>query len=47
MFLTPVTLKQDQGHQTYNESVESKQGYNYAKFDRPCFYGVQEKAHIK
>ena len=29
---TPVTLKQSQGHQTYNDNVDSKQGYNHAKF---------------
>ena len=29
---TPVTLKQSQGHQTYNVNVDSKQGYNHAKF---------------
>ena len=25
---TPVTVKQNQGHQTYNDNVDPKQGYN-------------------
>ena len=37
---TPVTLKESQGHQTYNENVHPKQGYNNAKFERSCFNGV-------
>ena len=37
-----VTLKQSQGHQTYNENVDSKQGYDHAKFHRACFHGAQE-----
>ena len=32
---TPVTLKQGQGHQTWYELVDPKQGYNHAKFERP------------
>ena len=40
---TPVTLKQSQGHQTYNDNVDPKQGYNHAKFERSCFNGVQKK----
>ena len=40
---TTVTLKQSQGHQTYNEDVNAKQGYNHAKFEKFCFHGVQEK----
>ena len=39
---THVTLKQSQGHQTYNENVDSKQGYDHAKFHRACFHGAQE-----
>ena len=39
---TPMTLKQSQGHQTYNDNVDPKEGYNYAKFERLCFKGVQE-----
>ena len=31
---TAVTLKPDQGHQTLCELVDSKQGYNHAKFER-------------
>ena len=37
IFDTPVTLKQSQGHHTYNESVDCKQGYNHVKFERSCF----------
>ena len=44
---TPVTLKQSQGHQTYNDNVHPKQGYNHAKLEKSCFRGVWEKAHIK
>ena len=36
---TPVTLKQSQGHQTYNDNVDPNQGY-YEKFERSCFTGV-------
>ena len=43
---TPVTFKQSQGHQTYNDNVDIKQGYNHAKFERSCFNGVQEKLNI-
>ena len=43
---TPVTLKQRQGHQNYNDNVDSKQGYNHAKFERPCFNGVWGKAIV-
>ena len=31
---TPVTLKQSQGHQTLNDNVEPKEGYNHAKFEK-------------
>ena len=44
---TPVTLKQGQGHQTYNDNVYPKHGYNSAKFERSCFHGVWEKANIE
>ena len=37
---TPVTLKQGQGHQAWNELVDPKQGYNHAKFERPPFNNV-------
>ena len=37
---TPVTLKQRQGHQIYNENFVTKQGYNHAKFERSRFSGV-------
>ena len=41
-----MTLKQSQGHQTYNENVNPKQGYNHAKFEGSCFNGVREKAYL-
>ena len=43
---TPVTFKQSQGHQTYNDNVDPKQGYNHAEFDRFCFNGMREKANV-
>ena len=42
---TPVTLKQGQGHQTWYELVESKQGYNNAKFEKSCLNSVCERAN--
>ena len=42
---TLVTLKQGQGHQTLHELVGSKQGDNNAKFEKPCFKSVHEKAN--
>ena len=33
----PEAFKQSQGHQTYNENVDPKQGYNHAKFERYTF----------
>ena len=43
---TPVTLKQSQGHQIYNDNVDPNQGYNLAKFERPSFDVVREKANV-
>ena len=40
-----MTLKQRQGHQTYNENVDPEQGYNQAK--RSHFNSVQEKGNAK
>ena len=34
-----MTLKQSQGHQTYNENADPKQGYKHAKFERSCLNG--------
>ena len=34
MIDVPVTLKQGQGHQTWNELLDPKQGHNYVKFER-------------
>ena len=42
-----MTFKQSQGHQTYNDSVDSKQGYDQAKIERYCVNGVREKANVK
>ena len=42
-----VTLKQSQGHQTYNDNMSPKQGCNHAKFKRACFSDVREKANFK
>ena len=40
---TPVVLKQSQGHQTWNDNVDPKRGYNHAKFERSGFNGVGKK----
>ena len=42
---TLVILKQSQGHQTKNNYVDPKQGYNLAKFERSCHNGVREKTN--
>ena len=42
----PVTLKQSQGHKTYNDIVDSRQGYNHTKFQRSCLNGVREKGNV-
>ena len=47
LFDTPVTLKQNQGHEIYNGNVDPKQCHNNAKFERSCFNGVQEEANVK
>ena len=44
---THVTLKQSQVHQTYNDSVDPKEGYNRAKFETSCDNDVREKANVK
>ena len=44
---TSVTLKQSQGHQTYDENVDSQQGYNHAKFERSHFNSVQENGNVE
>ena len=44
IFDTPVTLKQNQGHQTYNDNGDPMQGYNHAKCERfSCSVIVSEK----
>ena len=40
-----MSFKQSQGHQTYNETVDP--GYNHAKFEKPHFDSVREKANVK
>ena len=40
---TSPTLKQSEGHQTKNDNVDPKQGYNHAKFKSSCFNAVQKK----
>ena len=47
IFLTHVTLKQSQGHQTYNEYVDPEQGYKHAKYERSRFNSVQRKVTFK
>ena len=42
----PVTWKQGQGHQIYNDNVDPKQNYNQAKFGRSCFNDFREKANV-
>ena len=44
---TTVTLKQGQGHQTWCELVDPKQGYNIAKYEKSCFNSVHVKANDK
>ena len=34
----PVTLEQSRGHQTYNDNVDSKLGYNHEMFERSLFF---------
>ena len=40
-----MTLIQSQGHQSWYELVDSKQGYNNAKFEKPHLNSVHEKAN--
>ena len=42
-----MTLKQSQGHQTYNDNVDPKQDFIPVQFERDCFLGVQEKPNVK
>ena len=44
---TPVTLKQDQGHQTWSELVNPKQGYHNAKFENHHSNSILEKVNDK
>ena len=47
IFLIHLWPWNSQGHQIYNENVDSKQGYNYAKLERSHYNSVQEKGHVK
>ena len=42
-----VIFKQSQGHETWNDNVDPKQGYNQAKFERSRDNGVREKGNVK
>ena len=44
---THVTLKQSQGHQTQNDSVDLKEYYNHEKFKKSCCKDVWVKANVK
>ena len=46
---TPVTFKQGQGHQSWYEFVDPKQGYNLlkAKFEKSHLNSVCQKANDK
>ena len=41
-----MTLKQSQGHQTWYELVDLKQGYDRAKFEQPPLNSVCEKSNV-
>ena len=43
----PATLKQGQGHQTWYELVDPKQGYNKTHFEKPHLNSVCESANDK
>ena len=43
---TPVTSKQGQGHQTWYELVDPKEGYN-AQFRKSCLNSDRERANDK
>ena len=42
-----MTLKKGQAHQTWYKLVDSKQGYNNAKFEKPYLKNVHEIANEK
>ena len=44
---TPVTLKQDQGHQIEYELVDTEQGYDNAMFEKSRWNSVREKPMIE
>ena len=42
-----MTLRQGQGHQTWYDYVDLKQGYKYAKFDRSRCKIAGDEANVK
>ena len=44
---TPVTLKQDRGHQTWYELADPKQVYDNAKFEKSRLNSLRERANDK
>ena len=40
-------MKQGQGHQTWYDLVDPKEGYNNANFEKPRLNGVHEKVNNK
>ena len=42
-----MTLKQSQGHQTYNDTLDPEQGYSHAKFERSRVNMSQKKVTLK
>ena len=45
-FDIPVTVKQDDDHETWYTLLDPKQGYNHSKFERPLKI-VRQKANVK
>ena len=42
-----MTLRQDQGHQTWYELLDRKQGHDHAKSEKPPLYSVHKKANVR
>ena len=47
IFVTLVNMKQSQGNETYNDTVDPIRCCNHAKNERSGFNGVREKANIE
>ena len=43
---TPVTLKQSQDHQIYDENIHPEQGYNHAKFEKTWLERCSRKSQL-